>query len=298
MFKDPYLQDCGDGHGFCRYYPDRCPFGPACLYIKNKPKPKPVIQQLIPKPVAVVEKPIVVKSPTIESPYKPVKREPVNKPMIINRNGRGRVAKYGWEKIEPIMLEMRNAGESFGNIALATGIPEHSLVSRWHGKKMQAKCTRTNFRAARYDWDAVLPIMQEMRNKGDSWDLISQKTGISRNALQNKWKSLGMVIEEPAGGAEMNIAHKILNKMSSLICGTSENTVDIAPVAIIPQFIPLNRKGFKGKVVDWEKYHEFIFRSLYDGKGKKWIANAIGVDRTDIRRYVARYENTQKAGGN
>lgn len=186
MFKDPYLQDCGDGHGFCRYYPDHCPFGPVCLYIKNKPKPVPII----PKPA-----PIIVKAVKPESPYKPVKIEPIAKPLIVNKNGRGRYAKkYDWEKIEPIMLEMRNAGKSFDDIAAATGIPVRALTQRWHIKKMQLKCTRTNFRAARFDWDAVLPIMQEMRNNFEPWEAIAEKTGISRNALQNKWKSLGMVI--------------------------------------------------------------------------------------------------------
>lgn len=102
--------------------------------------------------------------------------------------------KYDWAKIEPIMLEMRNAGKSFDDISIATGVPAHSLAGRWHGKKMQLKCTRTNFRAARFDWDAVLPIMQEMRNNYEPWEAIAEKTGISRNALQNKWKSLGMVI--------------------------------------------------------------------------------------------------------
>lgn len=95
----------------------------------------------------------------------------------------------------------------------------------------------------------------------------------------------------------MNFAHKIMNKIGSLINKPQEDKI-IKPVAIIPQFRPLNHKGFNGKVVDWEMHHEFIFSSLNEGKSKKWIAKAIGVERTDIRRYVARYENTMKAGGN
>ena len=190
MFKDPYLQDCGNGRGFCRYYPDHCPFGPVCRYIENKPKQVSVRQPL--KQNATVQ---AVKILPAESPYMPVKCAPTANPMLLlDDDNRKRSAKYDWKKIEPIMLEMRNAGESFENISITTGVPAHSLIGRWHGKKMQLKCTRTNFRIARYDWDAVLPIMQTMRNDCKPWEEISQKTGISRNALQNKWKSLGMVI--------------------------------------------------------------------------------------------------------
>lgn len=185
MSECQYLHcEIGDTKGFCRYYPDHCPFG-RCKFIRFK------AAEVKPIPVAIMEP---AKTQSAKSPFKPVKYEPVSQPLIINKNGHGRNAKYDWAKIEPIMLEMRNAGESFENISAKVGVPEHSLVGRWHGKKMQAKCTRTNFRAARYDWDAVLPIMQTMRNDCKPWEEISQKTGISRNALQNKWKSLGMVI--------------------------------------------------------------------------------------------------------
>lgn len=296
MSECQYLHcEIGDTKGFCRYYPDHCPFG-RCKFIRFKAA-EVIIQQPKPMPVAIKEP---AKTQSAESPYKPVKCTPTENPMLLLDDvNRKRSAKYDWAKIEPIILEMRNAGESFENVSAATGVPIHSLMGRWHNKKMQSKCTRTNFRAARFDWDAVLPIMQEMRNNYEPWEAIAEKTGISRNALQNKWKSLGMVIETPSGGTKMNFAHKIINKIGTLINKPVENQSDpVKPAAIIPRFIPLNRKGFKGKVVDWEMHHEFIFSSLNEGKSKKWIAKAIGVERTDIRRYIARYENTMKAGGN
>lgn len=51
----------------------------------------------------------------------------------------------------------------------------------------------------KYDWDTAIPIMQEMRDAGNSWPAISKATGIPKQSLMNRWKWEGMTIRTGAG---------------------------------------------------------------------------------------------------
>lgn len=54
-------------------------------------------------------------------------------------------------------------------------------------------------RKTKYDWDRGLPIMQEMRDAGNSWQEISKATGIPKQSLMNRWKWGGMTIRTGVG---------------------------------------------------------------------------------------------------
>ena len=49
---------------------------------------------------------------------------------------------------------------------------------------------------SKYDWDTVIPIMQEMRDDGKGWEEIAEATGVPRQSLWNKWKHEGMTIQK------------------------------------------------------------------------------------------------------
>lgn len=57
----------------------------------------------------------------------------------------------------------------------------------------------TRGRKTKYDWDTAIPIMQKMRDVGDSWPAISKATGIPKQSLMNRWKWEGMTIRTGAG---------------------------------------------------------------------------------------------------
>lgn len=54
-------------------------------------------------------------------------------------------------------------------------------------------------RKSKYDWDKVIPILQQMRDAGKTWPEITKATGVPVQSLMNKWKWAGMTIRTGVG---------------------------------------------------------------------------------------------------